>query len=80
MLIRGFQYKSYRSALSLTSLPRLDTLRERATLKWAIKAQSNPLHSDMFPSTKAQLKQEDETSISNIIVGPQDTITVPFPI
>ena len=52
----GSQYKNYCSAFSLTSLPRLDTLRERATLKLAIKAQSNPLHSDMFPLNKTTIE------------------------
>ena len=48
-VILGSQYKSYSSALSLTSLPRLDALREEACLKWALKAQKNPLHTDLFP-------------------------------
>ena len=48
-VILGSQYRSYRHALSLTSLPRLDTLREDACLKWALRAQENPLHTDIFP-------------------------------
>ena len=32
-VILGSQYRSYRHSLSLTSLPRLDTLREEACLK-----------------------------------------------
>ena len=48
-VILGSQYRSYRHALSLTSLPRLDTLREKACLKWALRAQENPLHTDIFP-------------------------------
>ena len=55
-VILGSQYKSYRNALSLTSLPRLDFLREKATLNWAIKAQSNPLHSDMFPLNQSTVE------------------------
>ena len=47
--ILGSEYKSYSQALSLTSLPRLDTLREEACTKWALKAQTNPHHSDLFP-------------------------------
>ena len=48
-IILGSKYQSYRNALSLTSLPRLDTIRGEACLKWATKAQINPLHSDLFP-------------------------------
>ena len=55
-VILGSQYRSYRHALSLTSLPRLDILRERATLNWAIKAQRNPLHSDMFPLNQSTVE------------------------
>ena len=47
--ILGSDYKSYSQALSLTSLPRLDTLREEACTKWALKAQADPQHSDLFP-------------------------------
>ena len=47
--ILGSDYRSYSQALSLTSLPRLDTLREEACTKWALKAQANPQHSDLFP-------------------------------
>ena len=54
--IFGSQYRSYRNTLFLTSLPRLDTLRQEATLKWAIKAQRNPLHSDMFPFNKSTVE------------------------
>ena len=48
-IILGSKYQSYRNALSLTSLPILDTLRGEACLRWSIKAQSNPLHADLFP-------------------------------
>ena len=48
-IILGSQYRSYNQALQLTDLPRLDTLREKATLLWALKAQLNPKHSDLFP-------------------------------
>ena len=43
------QYRNYKHALSLTLLPRLDTLREETCLKWATKSQANPLHADLFP-------------------------------
>ena len=55
-LILGSQYLSYYNALSLTSLPRLDTLRVKATLKWAIKAQRNILHSPYAPIYLLDLK------------------------
>ena len=38
-VILGSQYRSYTHALSVTSLPRLDTLRAEACLKWALTAQ-----------------------------------------
>ena len=79
-VILGSQYKSYRNALFLTSLPRLDFLREKATLNWAIQAQSNPLHSDMLLWIKAQLKQEDKINIKNIFGLQQGITTVMFPI
>ena len=47
--ILGSDYKGYSQALSLTSLPRLDTLRAEACVKWALKAQANPQHSELFP-------------------------------
>ena len=47
--ILGSNYCSYSKALSLTSLPRLDTLRKEACIKWALKAQAKPHHSDLFP-------------------------------
>ena len=48
-VILGSKYRSYRHALTVTSLPRLDLLREEACLKWALRAQSNPLHTEIFP-------------------------------
>lgn len=51
-VILGTEYHSYSSALLLTSLPRLDTLREQTCLKWALKNQLDPKHSHLFPLTK----------------------------
>ena len=48
-IILGSDYHSYSNALTLTQLSRLDTLREDACVKWALAAQQNPLHSDIFP-------------------------------
>ena len=48
-VILGIDYKQYSSALIITNLPRLDKLREKACLKWSLKAQSNPSHTHMFP-------------------------------
>ena len=42
-------YQNYNHALNRTSLTRLDTLREKACLIWAIKAETNPQHSHLFP-------------------------------
>ena len=47
-VILGSQYKSYSQALTLTCLPRLDTLRSEACTKWALKAQKDSLNSDIF--------------------------------
>lgn len=52
--ILGLDFRSYSHALSLTSLPGLDTLRAQACLKWAIKAQANPQHTDLFPLNLSQ--------------------------
>ena len=48
-IILGSRYQNYKNALVLTSLPRLDDLRKEACLRWAIKAQNNPQHKDLFP-------------------------------
>ena len=51
-VILGKEYGSYSNALILLNLPRLDKLRETASLKWALKAQQDPKHSDLFqPNT-----------------------------
>ena len=55
-IILGSEYKNYSCALALTSLPRLDTLREEACLKWAVSAQSNPLHSHLFPLNTSNIE------------------------
>ena len=43
-IILGSQYRSYSYALQVADLPRLDTLREKACLQWALKSQLNPKH------------------------------------
>ena len=48
-VILGTKYRNYSHALNVTSLPRLDTLRKEACLKWALQAQRNPQHSELFP-------------------------------
>ena len=53
-VILGSEYKSYSQSLTLTSLPRLGCLREKACLKWAISAQGIPLHTDLFPLNPCQ--------------------------
>jgi hypothetical protein len=47
--VLGTDFMSYRRALLVTGLPRLDILREDACLKWAVKAQANPQHAALFP-------------------------------
>ena len=54
-VILGTQYRRYNHALYVTSLSRLDDLRTEACLKWAIQAQRNPLHSDLFPLNKSEV-------------------------
>ena len=48
--ILGSHYQNDHHALSITALTRLDTLREEACLKWAIKAEAYPQHSHLFPA------------------------------
>ena len=47
-VILGKEYGSYSNALVLQNLPRLDKLRETASLKWALKAQQDPKDSGLF--------------------------------
>ena len=54
-IILGSQYRSYNHARSLTNLPRLDELREKACLEWAIKAQADPKHSQLFPLNESEV-------------------------
>ena len=53
-VILGTNYRNYSHALTVTSLPRLDTLRMEACLKWALRAQSNPQHSHLFPLNQSE--------------------------
>jgi hypothetical protein len=59
-IILGIRYRSYENACSLLDLPRLDLLREKACLKWAIKSQSNHKHAHLFPlkSTDIDTRQK----------------------
>ena len=59
-VILGSEYKSYSNALTLTSLPRLDDLRETNCLKWAIKARANPQHTDLFPLNHNNTRQTNK--------------------
>ena len=52
-IILGPLYRSYRNALDITALPRLDTLREEMCLKWALKAELDPKHSALFPRNES---------------------------
>ena len=54
-IILGSQYKNYNNALALTQLPRLDTFRKETCLQWAIKAQLNPKHTDLFPLRQTEV-------------------------
>ena len=60
-VILGSDYIDYSNALALTSLPRLDKLRKETCLKWAIKAQSDPKHSDLFPLLNSQKNTRSKT-------------------
>ena len=61
-IILGTRHRSYEHACSFLDLPRLDLLREKACLKWAIKAQSNPKHAHLFPlkSTNIDTRQNNK--------------------
>ena len=48
-IILGSRYKNYNNARILLKLPRLDSLRDAACLKWALKSSKNPKHSHLFP-------------------------------
>ena len=54
-VILGSSYRSYNHARSLLNLPRLDILREKACLKWALKAQANPQHAGLFPLIQSKV-------------------------
>ena len=60
-VILGSDYLHYSNALTQTSLPRLDKLRKDTCLKWAIKAQSDPKHSDLFPLSNPQYNTRSNT-------------------
>ena len=53
--ILGAEYRSYSHALNVTSLPRLDKLREDACVKWAIKAQAQFQHTQLFPINQSEV-------------------------
>ena len=55
-IILGQHYRSYDHARALLDLPRLDTLRGKACLKWAVSAQKNPQHCHLFPPVKHIVK------------------------
>ena len=55
-VILGSRYRSYSHTLSLTLLPRLDLLREEACIRWATKAQTNPLHADLFSLNTSEVQ------------------------
>jgi hypothetical protein len=54
-VILGSDYKSYSHACASLNLPRLDTLRGEACLRWALKAQANPQHAALFPLTQSSV-------------------------
>ena len=54
-IILGSQYGSYHNAATLLDLPRLDTLRSEACLKWANKAAANPQHTHLFPHSQSKI-------------------------
>ena len=58
-------YQNYQKTLTALSLTRLDILREEACLKWALKAQTNPKHSDLFPLNQSTRDTRSQTSLPN---------------
>ena len=60
--ILGSEYRSYRHALEVTLLPRLDQLREDACVKWAMKAQANPQHTQLFPINHSEVDTRSRQS------------------
>ena len=59
-IILGSQYRSYNQARSLVNIPILDTLRQEACLSWALKAQSNPKHSHLFPLSSSSVNTRNK--------------------
>jgi hypothetical protein len=53
-IILGSQYRTYDHARTVTNLPTLEVMREEACIKWAIKAQANPQHTNLFPINNCQ--------------------------
>ena len=66
-IILGSEYRSYNNALTLTQLPRLDTLREDACVKWALAAQQNPLHSDLFPLNACDINTRNKKTLKEYL-------------
>ena len=79
-IILRSNYRSYSNALELAALPRLDTLRQEACLQWALKAQSNPKHSDLFHSIGEMHILEIGRCLLNIFATVSNNIIVLFQI
>ena len=78
-VILGPQYRSYANALSVTSLSRLDTLRSEACLKWALAAQQNPLHTDLFKLNKSEINTRERKKYQEYFCRTVKYFTSPVP-
>jgi hypothetical protein len=63
-IILGSRYKNYNNARVILNLPRLDSLRNEACLKWAIKASKNPKHAHLFPLNATSVNTRNKKKYS----------------
>ena len=67
-IILGSKYSGYKGACSLLNLPRIDTFREHASLKWALKAKDNLKHSHSFNKCKVDTRSKKGAKYFNSAV------------
>ena len=63
-IILGPKYSGYKGACDSLNLPRIDKLRDLASLKWAMKAKDNSKHSHLFPLNKCPVETRNKKKFS----------------
>ena len=66
-IILGPRYRSYQNSRIELDLPRLDTLRAEACLKWALKTQLNPQHADLFPVRQTHINTRHKKTFTEYL-------------